>query len=76
MFEGGLMMGLVEGIFLASAGGARMEGVRAAAALEGCGLEDDRYCAGTGHWSRFGRVCEVTPSSRPRTSTPSNARPA
>ena len=37
-----------------------MEGVRAAAALEGCGLEDDRYCAGTGHWSRFGRVCEVT----------------
>jgi hypothetical protein len=23
-------------------------------------LEGDRYCAGTGHWSRFGRVCEVT----------------
>jgi MOSC domain-containing protein YiiM len=20
----------------------------------------DRYCTGTGHWSRFGRVCEVT----------------
>ena len=60
MFKGRLMMGLVEGIFLAPAGGARMEGVRAAAALEGCGLEDDRYCAGTGHWSRFGRVCEVT----------------
>jgi MOSC domain-containing protein YiiM len=34
--------------------------VQAAAALEGCGLEGDRYCAGTGHWSRFGRVCEVT----------------
>jgi hypothetical protein len=23
-------------------------------------LEDDRYCAGTGHWNRFGRVCQVT----------------
>jgi MOSC domain-containing protein YiiM len=54
------MMGLVEDIFLAPAGGARMEGVRTATALEGCGLKDDRYCAGTGHWSRFGRVCEVT----------------
>ena len=37
-----------------------MKGVRAANALEGCRLEGDRYCAGTGHWSRFGRVCEVT----------------
>jgi len=53
-------MGFVEGIFLAPAAGARMEGVRAATVLEGCGLEGDRYCAGTGHWSRFGRVCEVT----------------
>ena len=54
------MTGFVEGIFLAPAGGARMEGVQAATALEGCGLEGDRYCAGTGHWSRFGRACEVT----------------
>ncbi len=61
MFEGRLKMtGFVEGIFLSPAAGAQMEGVRAAVALEGCGLEDDRYCAGTGHWSRFGRVCEVT----------------
>ena len=37
-----------------------MKGVQATTALEGCGLEGDRYCAGTGHWSRFGRVCEVT----------------
>ena len=37
-----------------------MQSVQAATALEGCGLEGDRYCAGTGHWSRFGRVCEVT----------------
>jgi MOSC domain-containing protein YiiM len=59
--QGGLVMaGFVQGIFLAPEGGARMKGVRAATALEGCGLEGDRYCAGTGHWSRFGRVCEVT----------------
>jgi MOSC domain-containing protein YiiM len=37
-----------------------MKCVQAATALEGCGFEGDRYCAGTGHWSRFGRVCEVT----------------
>src|SRR5918996_203102 len=50
----------VEGIFLAPEGGAQMKGVQAATALEGRGLETDRYCTGTGHWSRFGRVCEVT----------------
>ena len=54
------MAGLVQGIFFAPEGGAKMKGVRAATALEGCGLEGDRYCAGTGHWSRFGSVCEVT----------------
>jgi MOSC domain-containing protein YiiM len=54
------MAGFVQGIFLAPEGGAQMKSVQAATALEGCGLEGDRYCAGTGHWSRFGRVCEVT----------------
>ena len=54
------MAGFVEGIFLAPEAGAEMKGVQAATALEGCGLEGDRYCAGTGHWSRFGRVCEAT----------------
>jgi MOSC domain-containing protein YiiM len=54
------MAGFVEGIFIAPEGGAPMKGVEVSNALEGCGLEDDRYCAGTGHWSRFGRVCEVT----------------
>jgi MOSC domain-containing protein YiiM len=54
------MAEFVEGIFLAPEGGAQMKGVQAATALEGCGLEGDRYCAGTGHWSRFGRGCEVT----------------
>ena len=54
------MAGFVEAIFFAPKAGARMKGVQAATALEGCGLEGDRYCTGTGHWSRFGRVCEVT----------------
>jgi len=54
------MAGFVESIFLAPEGGAQMKNVQVATALEGCGLEGDRYCAGTGHWSRFGRVCEVT----------------
>jgi MOSC domain-containing protein YiiM len=59
--QGGLVMvGLVQGIFFAPEGGGQMKGLQAATALEGCGLEGDRYCAGTGHWSRFGRVCEVT----------------
>ncbi len=55
-----MMAHFVESIFLAPEGGSQMKGVQAATALEGCGLEGDRYCAGTGHWSRFGRVCEVT----------------
>ena len=55
-----VVAGFVEGIFLAPVGGAPMKGVQAATALESCGLEGDRYCAGSGHWSRFGRVCEVT----------------
>ena len=50
----------MQGIFFAPEAGAEMKSVQAATALEGCGLEGDRYCAGTGHWSRFGRVCEVT----------------
>src|ERR671910_908328 len=54
------MRGFVEGIFVAPEGGAEVKGVEVATALEGCGLEGDRYCVGLGHWSRFGRVCEVT----------------
>jgi MOSC domain-containing protein YiiM len=42
------MAGFVEGIFLAPEGGAEMQSVQAATALEGCGLQGDRYCAGTG----------------------------
>ena len=54
------MPGFVEGIYVASGAGAPVERVGEAAAIEGCGLAGDRYCEGTGHWSRFGRVCQVT----------------
>ena len=54
------MAGSVEGIYVAPRGGARAERVGEAHALEGRGLEGDRYSEGTGHWSRFGRACEVT----------------
>lgn len=45
---------------MAPRGGAKPERVEEARALEGRGLEGDRYSEGTGHWSRFGRACEVT----------------
>jgi MOSC domain-containing protein YiiM len=61
ILKGGLAMaGFVQDIFFAPEGGVEMKSVQAATALENCGLKGDRYCAGTGHWSRFGRVCEVT----------------
>jgi MOSC domain-containing protein YiiM len=53
--------GAVEAIYVAQRGGARPERVGEVRALEGRGLEGDRYSEGTGHWSRFGmRACEVT----------------
>ena len=54
------MAGSVEGIYVAPRGGAKAERVGEVRALEGRGLEGDRYSEGTGHWSRFGRACEVT----------------
>jgi MOSC domain-containing protein YiiM len=54
------MAGVIEGIYLAREGGAPVERVEEVEALKGCGLKGDRYCSGTGHWSRFGRDCEVT----------------
>ncbi len=54
------MPGFVEGIYVARTAGTPMERVWEVAAIEGCGLAGDRYCEGTGHWSRFGRVCQVT----------------
>ncbi|MBA3425159.1 MAG: MOSC domain-containing protein [Rubrobacter sp.] len=54
------MAGTVEEIYITSEGSATMRRVEEVRALEGCGLEGDRYCKGTGYWTRFGDVCEVT----------------
>jgi MOSC domain-containing protein YiiM len=54
------MPGFVERIYVARGAGAPVKRVEEVAAIEGCGLAGDRYCEGTGHWSRFGRVCQVT----------------
>ena len=55
------MGGFVEAIYIAPRGSAAMERVEEARALAECGLAGDRYCEGTGYWSRFPRgVCEVT----------------
>ena len=54
------MPGRVEGIYVAPKGSVAMERVQEVRALEGCGLAGDRYCKGTGYWTRFGDVCEVT----------------
>lgn len=54
------MKGVVEEIYLAPQGSVDMEQVEEARAIEHCGLEGDRYCKGTGYWTPFGDVCEVT----------------
>ena len=54
------MKGVVEGIFVTGEGSATMERVEEVRTIEGCGIEGDRYCEGTGFWSRYGDVCEVT----------------
>ena len=54
------MKGVVERIFIASKGSAAMERVEEVRTIEGCGIEGDRYCEGTGFWTRYGDVCEVT----------------
>jgi MOSC domain-containing protein YiiM len=54
------MNGRVEEIYIASEGSAAMQRVDEVTAVEGCGLDGDRYCKGTGYWTPFGDVCEVT----------------
>jgi len=52
------MNGVVEGIFVTAEGSAVMERVDEVKTVEGCGVEGDRYCAGTGFWTiamRIGR---------------------
>jgi MOSC domain-containing protein YiiM len=54
------MNGVVEGIYVTGEGSAAMGRVDEVRTLAGCGIEGDRYCAGTGYWTRYGDVCEVT----------------
>jgi MOSC domain-containing protein YiiM len=54
------MRGVVEGIWVTGEGSAAMERVEEAQTVEGCGISGDRYCEGTGYWTRYGDVCEVT----------------
>jgi MOSC domain-containing protein YiiM len=54
------MPGFVEGVYVARGAGTPVERVGEVVAIEGCGLAGDRYCLGTGHWSRFGKACQVT----------------
>ncbi|MBD0353932.1 MAG: MOSC domain-containing protein [Rubrobacteraceae bacterium] len=54
------MNGVVEEIYITPEGSAAMERVEEVRTIEGCGIEGDRYCEGTGFWSRYGDVCEVT----------------
>ena len=54
------MKGVVEGIFVTARGSAAMEHVEEVRTIEGCGIEGDRYCEGTGFWTRYGDVCQVT----------------
>jgi MOSC domain-containing protein YiiM len=54
------MNGVVEGLYVTGEGSAAMERVEEVRTVEGCGIEGDRYCEGTGFWTRYGDVCEVT----------------
>ncbi len=52
--------GIVEEIFTTSEGSKAMEKVEEVKTVEGCGIEGDRYCEGTGFWTQYGDVCQIT----------------
>lgn len=54
------MQGVVDSIYVTGEGSAAMERVDEVSTIQGCGIEGDRYCEGTGYWTAFGDVCEVT----------------
>ena len=54
------MAGIVEEIYVTAQGSAAMQRVEEVATIEGCGIAGDRYCEGTGYWTAYGDVCEVT----------------
>lgn len=53
------MNGIVEEIYITGKGSSAMERVGEVRAAAG-GLEGDRYKEGTGYWTPYGDVCEVT----------------
>ena len=53
-------MGTVEDIFVTSEGSQPMERVEEVQVAPGHGIEGDRYAEGTGFWTQYGDVCEVT----------------
>ena len=54
------MTDVVEGIYISPKGSAAMERIEEVRAVENAGLEGDRYREGTGYWTPYGDVCEVT----------------
>ncbi|MGH3147685.1 MAG: MOSC domain-containing protein [Rubrobacter sp.] len=54
------MEGVVEGVYVTANGSQAMERVEEVRTIEGCGIEGDRYCEGTGFWTGYGDVCQVT----------------
>lgn len=54
------MGGRVEEIFVTTRGSEAMESVEVVETVEGCGIKGDRYCEGTGFWTQYGDVCQVT----------------
>ncbi len=54
------MKGIVEEIYVTGRGSSPMERVKEIRAVENGGLEGDRYKEGTGYWTPYGDVCEVT----------------
>lgn len=54
------MQGVIEEIYIAPEGGAKMDSVDEIRTVEGCGIEGDRYCEGNGYWTGLDYVCEVT----------------
>ena len=53
-------LGTVEEIFVTGEGSAEMSKVEEVETVEGCGIRGDRYCEGTGFWTRYGDVCQIT----------------
>jgi MOSC domain-containing protein YiiM len=54
------MPGKVEEIFVTTQGSAAMESVDEVETVEGRGIKGDRYSEGTGFWTQYGDVCQVT----------------